>query len=288
MASSTEQIINGIKIHKVPTYDLWKQLYNESNGINVNDLVIIPPEQIQSALPTQSGQSGKFLTTDGVVLSWETINALPSQSGQNGKFLTTNGTSASWATVDVLPSQSGQNGKFLTTNGTSASWGSIPADSSKQDLITTSGILKGSGSGNITAAVAGTDYAPAYREYASLSSNTTLSSSNYGKYLMCNGTITVTLPTASSSLLGVDFILHNIGTDIVTISGALRVGGTEYSSTTLSLKMDEAALVKCIKSSGNGAWVIIGLVRFNQYFSGTTTPNNQDGVDGDLYLQTEA
>jgi hypothetical protein len=40
---------------------------------------------------------------------------LPSQSGQSGKFLTTNGTTASWATVDALPTQSGQNGKFLTT-----------------------------------------------------------------------------------------------------------------------------------------------------------------------------
>lgn len=49
-------------------------------------------------------------------------DALPSQSGNSGKFLTTNGSTMSWATVDALPSQSGQNGKFLTTNGTSASW----------------------------------------------------------------------------------------------------------------------------------------------------------------------
>jgi len=49
-------------------------------------------------------------------------DALPSQSGNSGKFLTTNGSTMSWATVDVLPSQSGQSGKFLTTNGNSASW----------------------------------------------------------------------------------------------------------------------------------------------------------------------
>lgn len=47
---------------------------------------------------------------------------LPSQSGNSGKFLTTNGSAVSWATVDALPSQSGQSGKFLTTNGTNASW----------------------------------------------------------------------------------------------------------------------------------------------------------------------
>ena len=52
---------------------------------------------------------------------------IPSQTGNSGKFLTTNGTTPSWATVDTLPSQSGNSGKFLTTNGTTASWGEIAA-----------------------------------------------------------------------------------------------------------------------------------------------------------------
>ena len=50
----------------------------------------------QDALPSQSGNSGKFLTTDGSALSWGEVDALPSQSGNSGKFLTTNGTEASW------------------------------------------------------------------------------------------------------------------------------------------------------------------------------------------------
>lgn len=50
------------------------------------------------------------------------VDPLPSQSGNNGKFLTTNGTSASWATVDALPTQTGHNGEVLITNGTTASW----------------------------------------------------------------------------------------------------------------------------------------------------------------------
>lgn len=49
-------------------------------------------------------------------------DALPSQTGNNGKFLGTNGTTLSWNTVDALPSQTGNNGKYLTTNGTTASW----------------------------------------------------------------------------------------------------------------------------------------------------------------------
>jgi len=59
-----------------------------------------------------------------------TIDALPSQSGESGKYLTTNGTAASWAAVDAdaLPSQSGESGKYLTTNGTAVSWAAVTTD----------------------------------------------------------------------------------------------------------------------------------------------------------------
>ena len=55
----------------------------------------------QAPLPSQTGNTGKFLTTNGSALSWQTVDALPSQSGNTGKFLTTNGSSASWAEVDI-------------------------------------------------------------------------------------------------------------------------------------------------------------------------------------------
>ena len=51
---------------------------------------------------------------------------LPDQTGNNGKFLSTNGTTASWETVGGLPSQTGNAGKFLTTDGTDASWSDKP------------------------------------------------------------------------------------------------------------------------------------------------------------------
>ena len=81
----------------------------------------------QEPLPSQTGNSGKFLTTNGSALSWGTADSLPDQTGNNGKYLTTNGTTASWGTVDALPAQSGNSGKYLTTNGTTASWGTINA-----------------------------------------------------------------------------------------------------------------------------------------------------------------
>lgn len=96
--------------------------------------------------PTQSGNSGKYLTTDGDSVSWATVDALPSQTGNSGKYLTTNGTTASWGDTSTatavsiktingtsiigsgdistteLPSQSGNAGKLLSTDGNDVSW----------------------------------------------------------------------------------------------------------------------------------------------------------------------
>lgn len=62
------------------------------------------------------------------------ITTLPSQSSNSGKFLTTNGSVASWAVVDALPTQTNNSGKFLTTNGSVASWTTISTGS-----VTTNG-----------------------------------------------------------------------------------------------------------------------------------------------------
>jgi hypothetical protein len=64
-----------------------------------------------------------FISAGGV-LSQQ--NTLPTQTGNTGKYLITDGTIASWATVDALPTQTSNSGKFLTTNGTVASWASVP------------------------------------------------------------------------------------------------------------------------------------------------------------------
>jgi hypothetical protein len=78
-----------------------------------------------SAFPTQTGNSGKYLSTDGTNTSWAAVDSFPSQTGNSGKYLTTNGTSTSWGAVSQVPSQTGNNGKYLTTDGTTASWVTI-------------------------------------------------------------------------------------------------------------------------------------------------------------------
>ena len=94
-----------------------------TNNAVTNKVVINADDQ----LPSQTNNSGKFLTTNGSTVSWETVDALPDQTNNSGKYLTTNGASASWATVDTFPSQSGNSGKFLTTNGSAVSWATVDA-----------------------------------------------------------------------------------------------------------------------------------------------------------------
>jgi hypothetical protein len=48
------------------------------------------------------GTTGQVLiktSNDDYAIGWSTANFLPSQSGNDGKYLTTNGSTASWATV---------------------------------------------------------------------------------------------------------------------------------------------------------------------------------------------
>ena len=73
-----------------------------------------------------SGTNIKTINNNSILGSGNiTIDSLPSQSGNAGKYLTTDGTDASWVTPPTLPSQSGQSGKYLTTDGTDASWSDL-------------------------------------------------------------------------------------------------------------------------------------------------------------------
>jgi hypothetical protein len=69
-------------------------------------------------------------TSGAVTVSLDTtsVYVVPSQTTHSGKYLTTNGSVASWATVDALPSQTGNSGKYLTTDGSTASWAVITTD----------------------------------------------------------------------------------------------------------------------------------------------------------------
>jgi hypothetical protein len=74
------------------------------NGTSIpSSKTLVATDSTQYVVPSQTGNSGKYLTTNGTVSSWGTVDALPSQTSNAGKYLTTDGTTASWATVTTDP-----------------------------------------------------------------------------------------------------------------------------------------------------------------------------------------
>lgn len=120
-------------------------------------------------------------------------SGLPSQSGNSGKFLTTDGTDASWATVPTPPSAYTSNPEMngVASAGSSSNYAKgdhvHPTDTSRQANITASGILKGNGSGTITAAVAGTDYQTPLTAGTDYQTPLPSQSGNSGKFLTTDG-----------------------------------------------------------------------------------------------------
>ena len=99
---------------------------NATSNVTANITVPTTAADINAQETLVSGTNIKTINNNSLLGSGNLdIDSLPSQSGQSGKFLTTDGTDASWADVDALPSQSGNSGKYLTTNGTTASWNSL-------------------------------------------------------------------------------------------------------------------------------------------------------------------
>lgn len=96
----------------------------------------------QDALPSQTGQSGKYLTTDGTTMSWATVStgtsdysSLTNKPSINSITLSGDQTGSDLGLVDeedleeldinnIVPDQTGQSGKFLSTNGSSVYWAS--------------------------------------------------------------------------------------------------------------------------------------------------------------------
>jgi hypothetical protein len=87
------------------------------------------------------------------------INALlPSQTSNSGKYLTTNGTTASWATVSGTGTVTTVS--VVSANGLAGTVANATTTPAITLSTTITGVLKGNGTA-ISAATAGTDYAPA-------------------------------------------------------------------------------------------------------------------------------
>jgi hypothetical protein len=192
------------------TFDtaLQAKLNSASVNLSAQDYLLLA-KAVQTALDTTNGISLLDLkgTANGVagldasgqVSLSQLLNAIPTQSSNSGKFLTTNGAETSWATVDAFPSQATNAGKVLTTDGASASWTNTLALST----ISTTGILT---AGTQLFAGAG---ASAYNTSAALTSpvavfNVASSADSYGQLALYNSTATSSTDIIAYSANGVD------------------------------------------------------------------------------------
>lgn len=81
-----------------------KEQYDAIENKDVNTLYVITDDEDSSALIVDNALSlisENPVQNKVITAALQNIDALPSQSGNSGKFLTTNGTTASWATVSA-------------------------------------------------------------------------------------------------------------------------------------------------------------------------------------------
>ena len=84
---------------------VWRGTYNNSTAYTVDDLVEYTDSGITSTYICVTNSTGNAPSSSGTAhASWNYVakgvtDPVPSQSGNSGKFLTTNGSSASWATL---------------------------------------------------------------------------------------------------------------------------------------------------------------------------------------------
>jgi hypothetical protein len=204
---------------------------------------------VANPVPTQTGHGGAFLTTDGSLLSWATLNStFPSQTGNTGKYLTTDGTNVSWATVEKIPEQVNRAGQYLTTNGTTASWVAIGASLLASQTGNASALLTTNGTTSswvkLGASLLATQTGNAGKllttngttsSWVSLSltlsslTNVSLSSPTTGQVLTYNGTNWVNSTTVSGGASGVTSIAAGTGTAVSASTGSITIWSTAGS-----------------------------------------------------------
>ena len=186
--------------------------------------------------------SPAYTITSQQIANWNNPTVFPSQSGNNGKFLKTNGSTTSWATIDALPSQSGNTGKYLTTDGSSASWGTLDLSlylttlnaaslyQTKDQDLTDISALTGNGIIRKTAGTWGMDnsvYLTSYTETDTLSSVTGRGASTSSAISITNTTQSTSYSTGSLIVSGGVGIAKNLYVQgNIVLTGNIDINGT--------------------------------------------------------------
>ena len=212
--------------------------------------------------------STKFVKTE-INEAIQNIDALPDQTGQSGKFLTTNGIDASWGNIPAeLPSQTGQAGKVLTTNGTTASWTeyqSAPATDNETIHLNSSNELEVIGTIEKNAGDVKYDWIGTYAEWVDGRNNSTIPDD-----WICYITDDFVSSTVTHNI---GDIFYSLRTDTM-FNGAVACDGTQYDIANYS---EGTQSLKSLLDAGKLPYVSI------QTFDATVTANGSCrcfGYDG--------
>jgi len=239
MATRYPLVISGTQIQELQTGDTLLGSVANITGGSAGQL------PYQSAANTTSftaaGTSGQYLQSTGAgAPTWATINALPAQTSNSGKYLTTDGTTASWGTVTagkVLQVVQGtKNGNGYTTSGTFVSTGLFatitPTSTSSRIMViaTSSNVYYNAGSGLQVAIYRGTSGNGSGTNIATVGTTST----QLAGYLL-GGTINWLDSPASTSAL--TYTIMNLSVNGSSLVGFLG----ELSGTSSIILMEIAA-----------------------------------------------
>jgi len=224
---------------------------------------------INALVPSQTGNSGRYLTTNGTVVSWSaaapgTVTSVQGSGGTTGLTfsggpITTTGTltlggtlavanggtgstTQSGAINNLLPAQSGQGGKVLTTDGSAVSWTtasagtvtSVAIDPSTTGLTFAGGPITSSGTftvgGTLAVANGGTGATTANSALNALLPSQT---GNSGRVLSTNGTDASWIAAATGTVTSV--AVSGGTTGLTTSGGPVTTSGTITLAGTLAL-----------------------------------------------------
>ena len=106
-----------------------------------------------NGIPLQTGNSGKYLTTNGSIVSWATVaTATQLQSDWSQSNIAALDFIKNKPTINTLvPTQTGNSGKYLSTDGSTVSWASSSGLGARLTVSATTASLASGSSGVITA-----------------------------------------------------------------------------------------------------------------------------------------
>ena len=215
-------ITDANKVLKVDNNGLFLQWLNET-----------------SELPIQTGNTGRYLTTNGTITSWGDISQVPTQTGNANKILTTNGTTATWTdapTLAVINSASGatsglkfgsNTGVDGTSTGVNLRVNGVTVASVSSSTITSTGVI------NITHTGSQTNPSLSFGDRVAGSLSGIYANPTDDNINICTGSterlrITNTTTTITNNL-NVTGDINSSG----TISGTINTNGFNYNRSSI-------------------------------------------------------